>query len=494
MTVDKDKFSRRWILAAMLTGAAAPVWAEAPLTSIRPRRRGAVAKPDVPDASGLIDAASLGGGLGFVVADAATGRVLEALNPTVGQPPASVAKAMTSLFAMEKLGAGHRFSTQLLATGPVSDGRINGDLVLVGSGDPTLSTDHFGDMAAQLAARGVRSVSGRFLVYGGALPAIDQISADQPDYVGYNPAIGGLNLNFNRVNFEWKRVSGDYSVTMDARGERFMPVVDMARMQIAERESPLFTYQQGDGIDRWTVASAALGKGGSRWMPVRHPAIYAGEVCRTLAAAQGIALPVALVVGDVPVGTVLVEHRSDPLHLMLRDMLKFSTNLTAEVVGLASSGAAGLTASAQAMSGWATAAYGIDARFVDHSGLNGASRIAAGDMVRVLAGARANPNGAVLRSILRDVGMRDAAGKAIKGHPVRVLAKSGTLNFVSGLAGYIVPAKGPELAFAIFAADTARRDKLTEAEREKPTGGEAWAKRARRLQGQLISRWAGLYA
>ena len=115
-------------------------------------------------------------------------------------------------------------------------------------------------------------------------------------------------------------------------------------------------------------------------------------------------------------------------------------------------------------------------------------------MVRVLAGARANPNGAVLRSILRDVGMRDAAGKEIKGHPVRVLAKSGTLNFVSGLAGYIVPPKGPELAFAIFAADTARRDKLTEAEREKPAGGEAWTKRARRLQGQLISRWAGLYA
>ena len=478
----------------MLAGVAAPVWAEAPLTSIRPMRRGAAARVEVPDAAGLIAAAKLGGTLGFVVADAASGQVLEALNPTVGQPPASVAKAVTSLFAVEKLGAGHRFSTQILATGPVQAGQVKGDLVLVGSGDPTLSTDHFGDMAARLAAQGVRSVAGRFLVFDGALPAISEISNDQPDHVGYNPAIGGLNLNFNRVNFEWKRVSGDYSVTMDARGERFMPVVDMARMQIAQRDVPLFTYQQGDGIDRWTVASAALGKGGSRWMPVRHPVVYATEVFRTLAAAQGIVLPEARVVDAVPVGTVLVENRSDNLHLMLRDMLKFSTNLTAEVVGLASSGAAGLNASAQAMSGWATAAYGIDARFVDHSGLNGASRISAGDMVRVLAGARANPNGAVLRSILRDVGMRDAAGKEIKGHPVRVLAKSGTLNFVSGLAGYIVPPKGPELAFAIFAADTARRDKLTEAEREKPAGGEAWTKRARRLQGQLISRWAGLYA
>lgn len=478
----------------MLGGVAAPVLADAPLTSIRPMRRGAVARSDVPDAQALIDAAKLGGSLGFVVADAATGRVWESLNPTLAQPPASVAKAMTSLYAVQKLGAGHRFSTQILATGPVTAGRVEGDLVLVGSGDPTLSTDHFGDMAARLAARGVRSVAGRLLVYDGALPAIDQISADQPDYVGYNPAIGGLNLNFNRVNFEWKRVSGSYSVTMDARGERFMPFVDMAQMQIAERESPLFTYQQDDKVDRWTVASAALGNGGSRWMPVRHPAIYAGEVFRTLAVAQGIVLPEVSILGAPPLGTMLVENRSDPLSAILREMLKFSTNLTAEVLGLVSSAAVELATSAQLMSQWAKATYGIDARYVDHSGLNGASRISASDMVRALVGARANPNGAVLRSILRDVGMRDAAGKEIKDHPVRVLAKSGTLNFVSGLAGFIAPPKGPELAFAIFSADTARREKLTEAEREQPPGGEAWVKRARRLQGQLISRWVGLYS
>ncbi len=493
MTLDSNHFSRRWVLGAALSGVAAPLWAEAPLTSIRPVRRGSVSRPDVPDAARLLDAAKLGGVLGFVVADAASGRILEALNPTLPQPPASVAKAMTALFAVEKLGAGHRFSTAVLATGPVTNGKVEGDLVLVGSGDPTLSTDHFGDMVARLAARGLRSVSGRFLVYGGSLPAIDEISADQPDHVGYNPAIGGLNLNFNRVNFEWTRVAGDYSVTMDARGERFMPFVEMAKMQIEQRESPLFTYQPGEGVDRWTVASAALGKGGSRWMPVRHPAIYAGEVFRTLAAAQGLVLPQATASNTVPMGTLLAENRSDALEAMLRDMLKFSTNLTAEVLGLASSGAAGLVASARVMSDWAEATYGIRPRYVDHSGLNGASKISASDMVTTLVRARSNPNGAVLRSILRDVGMRDAKGKAIEGYPVRVLAKSGTLNFVSGLAGYIVPPKGPDLAFAIFAADTARRDKLTEAEREQPTGGEAWVKRARRLQGQLISRWAGLY-
>ena len=487
-------FSRRWILGGLLAGVAAPVWAEAPLTSIRPVRRGVKAAVNVPGADGLIEAAKLGGTLGYVVADLATGRVLEGLNPDLPQPPASVAKAMTTLFAWEKLGVTHRFSTRVLVTGPVNGGQVEGDLVLVGSGDPTLDTDDLGDMAAQLAAAGVRSVAGRYLVYAGDLPSIPEISTDQPDYVGYNPAIGGLNLNFNRVNFEWKRVSGEYSVTMDARGERFVPMVDMARMKIVPRESPLFTYQSGDGVDRWTVAQAALGKGGGRWLPVRHPAEYAAEVFRTLCVAQGISMPEAALTAVRPVGTVLVDHRSDGLNIMLRDMLKFSTNLTAEVMGLTATHAQGLAASAQAMTDWARQTFGITGNYVNHSGLGGATRISAGDMVKTLVRARGTVSGQILPSILREIGMRDAKGRDIKDSAVKVRAKSGTLNFVSGLAGYIQPPKGPELVFAIFAADTARRDRLQEFEREQPEGGEAWTKRARRLQGQLISRWAGVYS
>ena len=66
-------------------------------------------------------------------------------------------------------------------------------------------------------------------------------------HVGYNAAISGLCLNFNRVHFEWKRVSGDWQVAVDARGERFLPTVDMVRVAVASREAPLFTYDPGRG-------------------------------------------------------------------------------------------------------------------------------------------------------------------------------------------------------------------------------------------------------
>ena len=118
-------------------------------------------------------------------------------------------------------------------------------------------------------------------------------------------------------------------------------------------------------------------------------------------------------------------------------------------------------------------------------------------MAQVLAQAEREKRG--LKPILRDVGMKDDTGKVMKGHPVKVLAKSGTLNFVSGLAGHIVPPQssgndGRELVFAIFSGDPERRDAVPVALREDPEGAGGWTKRARRLQGQLINRWAGLYA
>ena len=485
------------MLGALVTAAASPAVGDAPARSPRPLPRPGAAMPAAtqkvaavaaaasPEA--LVDAARLGGRVSYAVLDARTGALLAGRDPSVGQPPASVAKAMTALFALEALGAGHRFVTRLIATGPISNGRLTGDLVLVGAGDPTLTTDALGDLAARMRAAGLREVTGRFLVHAGYLPHIAQISGDQPEHVGYNPAISGLNLNFNRVHFEWRRGKSGWQTAMDARAERFVPQVRMAKVRIVERETPLFTYARQDRVESWTVASAALGKGGSRWLPVRQPEVYAAEVFQTLAAAQGVRLADPQSVGGQPGGTLIAQVASEPLTDVLRDMLRHSTNLTAEVVGLAASGAGNLAGSAGRMSDWLAARFGVKARFVDHSGLGGASRISAADMATVFQ--RARETGA-LRAILREFPIGEGKGKP---QPAQVLAKTGTLNFVSGLAGYVSPPGGRELAFAIFAADTARRDGLSQRERENPAGGPEWTRRARKMQRDLLAHWAAVY-
>ena len=490
--------SRRGLLAAFLASAALPACGEVMNSSPRPKVRGDDAAARDPgtavrsDAEGLVRAADLTGTVGFVLMDAASGAVLEARDETVALPPASVTKAVTALYALEKLGAGRRFTTRVLATGPVQGGVIQGDLVLAGGGDATLQTDQLGDLAARLAKRGVKGVSGRFLFWEGALPRASRIADDQPDQVGYNPALSGLNLNFNRVHFEWKKAGGDWSVAMDARGERFVPKVSMVGMKVARRDNPLFTYQSGQTREDWTVASGALGKGGSRWLPVRLPGLYTADVFRTLARAQGITLPEGQAVGSLPLGDELARVESDQLPEVLRSMLRFSTNITAECAGLAASGAAGVAASGREMTAWARQAFAVNATFVDHSGLGSGSRISALDLGKLLVRAHSDKRG--LKPILRDVGMKDNEGKVIKGHPVKVMAKSGTLNFVSALAGYITPPGGREMIFAIMTGDPARRDAVPVAIRENPPGAEAWTRRSRRLQGQLIARWASLYA
>ncbi len=488
-------FTRRSVLAGLMAGVVSPAFGDAVTTSLRPRGRNGDgdAVPPAGDAASTVAAAKLGGVTGYVVAEVATGRVLEAANAEVPVPPASVTKTITALYALDRLGPSHRFVTRVMAVGQISGGRLTGDLVLVGGGDPTLDSDKLGDLVAALAQTGLREVTGRLIAYAGALPSFDRITEDQPVQVGYNPGLSGLSLNFNRVNFEWTK--GGVTTQMTARGERYVPAVRMAKMRVVDRQAPLFAYAKGPGVEDWSVARGGLGREGSRWLPVRQVANYAAEVFQTLCAAQDIRLPAPQVVQTMPAGArLLVSRQSDELPTILRQMLRFSTNITAETVGLAASGAGGLAASAGAVEAWAKTRLGLQAQLADHSGLGAASRVTAGGMVRALmAGDAMFDNRAPgLRGVLRNIGMRDDQGKEIKGHPTRVVGKSGTLNFVSGLAGFIQPVGGQDLCFAIFSADAARREAVPMGEREDPPGGDAWVRRAHILQARLIRRWSGM--
>lgn len=491
--------TRRTLLTLLLaTAAAGPAIANPPKASLRPILRGG----DIPEAviaapEALIDKAKLGQGrVAYAVADAKSGLLLETRNPAVGTPPASVAKALTALYALDVLGPDYRFETRLMATGATKNGIVQGDLVLAGGGDPTLDTNTLARLAADLKARGVHGVKGDFIVYDGALPRLDQINSDQPEHVSYNPAVSGIALNYNRVHFEWRREAKGYAVTMDARSDKYRPDVAMAHMRIETRRMPVYTYADKGGRDDWTVASGALGKSGARWLPVRKPALYAADVFATMAASHGIELRKPKVADVLPRATVLVTYQSEPLREILRDMLRYSTNLTAEMVGMTASsrrlGRVGsLTASAQEMNGWAQQALGLRApKLVDHSGLGAASALRADDMVKALVQSHKND---VLRPILKQISLRDEKGRPRKDHPIRVDAKTGTLNFVSGLAGYMTAKDGTVLAFAIFAADEKERAGIPRAERERPRGAQSWNTRAKRLQQALIERWGAIY-
>ena len=494
----RQTLTRRALLSSAASLLASAALAGAPERSIRPAarpggvlpmeaRKGPPARPSLED---MITEAELTGDVSVALWDAATGTPVLSRNADVPLPPASVTKALTALYALEILGPSHRFETRILATAPIVDGVLDGDLILAGGGDPTLVTDHMAEIAEALRAMGLREVRGRFGVWGGALPYLEEIDPPQLDYLGYNPAVSGLNLNFNRVHFEWARSGGGWRLTMDARSEKYRPEVVMSRMRLSDRSLPIFDYVDGDTVDEWTVARSALGNGGSRWLPVRKPALYAGDVLGHFIRGQAIKLSAPMRVA-APEGEVIHTHRSAPLTEVLRDMLKFSTNLTAEAVGLAASYArrptlTGHEASARMMTGWLNQTHGTRFRLDDHSGLSDLSRVTANDLVKLWAapGVRAR-----LWPILKDIPILDAERRPLPDYPGTIRAKTGTLNFVTTLSGYQQTAGGRDLAFAILAADLDRRAAGKAAGDEVPNGSITYNTRAKGLQQALLKRW-----
>jgi D-alanyl-D-alanine carboxypeptidase/D-alanyl-D-alanine-endopeptidase (penicillin-binding protein 4) len=101
-----------------------------------------------------------------VIVNPRTHEVRVSLRPEAPVAPASVLKLLTSVVALKTLGPGYRFHTRLLATGPVADGLLRGDLVLAGGGDPTLTRSDLAALARAAASAGVQAVTGNLLLDG----------------------------------------------------------------------------------------------------------------------------------------------------------------------------------------------------------------------------------------------------------------------------------------------------------------------------------------
>lgn len=93
---------------------------------------------------------------------------LAAFNPDAHFNPASVTKLATSLAALDKLGAQHRFRTELRADGTIDarTGELQGDLILVSGGDPSFSIQNAREVGDGLRRLGLRRVSGSLVVIG----------------------------------------------------------------------------------------------------------------------------------------------------------------------------------------------------------------------------------------------------------------------------------------------------------------------------------------
>ena len=136
----------------ILAGALAAAATAAGPVGIEPKLAKALSAPSL----------SLGRTAALAV-DVATGTIVFAHNAALPVAPASNEKIPVSWAALTRLGAGYRFHTEVYGVGARVGPVWDGNLVLKGFGDPTLTTSDLGRLAAVLRGRWIRSVSGRVL-------------------------------------------------------------------------------------------------------------------------------------------------------------------------------------------------------------------------------------------------------------------------------------------------------------------------------------------
>ena len=163
------------------------------------------------------------------------------------------------------------------------DGRVIGDLVLQGGGDPELDTDALAPLAEKLRARGLQSVAGELVADGSLLPQAREITRGQEIDAAYNPSVSGLNLNFNRVHVKWDARKGDELLSVEAAASKLSPRIDTVRVSLASTPgAPLFSFHERDGREVWEMARSAYRGRAARWLPVKGPETYAAEVFRQI--------------------------------------------------------------------------------------------------------------------------------------------------------------------------------------------------------------------
>ena len=148
-----------------------------------------------------------GAAIGFCLLDENGTPLFTSPMATVGMCPASSFKTLTSGAALNLLGLDFRFTTVLAGTSAIQEnGALEGDLILVGGGDPTLLEEDLAKMASEAVAAGLKSVSGRLLVDSSVFPEHPANDFWNWGDIGnaYGAGAYGLNVDHNTLSISFE--------------------------------------------------------------------------------------------------------------------------------------------------------------------------------------------------------------------------------------------------------------------------------------------------
>lgn len=416
--------------------------------------------------------------VGVCVASLDTGAVLYARGADQLLNPASNVKLFTAAAALARLGPEFRFETEVstdAASASLPGGQAQA-LYVRGKGDPSLTTERLHALAADLAHLGLRRVGDLVLDdawFDGVKvgPGYDQEAGDK----AYLAPSSALSLNFNTVAVyvgPGERVGAPGRVEVEP---------DSAYLELVNRT----TTGGPRAARRLVVASVPLPSGRQRilvegrlplrgrtsatWKRIDDPSRYLGETLRRLLEQHGVKVTGRVRPGAAPPDARLLHvAESEPLGVLVRRLQKTSNNFMAEqllkALGAAAAGPPGTWASGVAAVEAFLAELGLPrGAYVmkNGSGLNDANRFSARQVVQLLvAMARRLPLSAEYLAALPVAGRDGTIRTRMEGTEAagQVLAKTGTLDGVVALSGYVETAGRERLAFAVLVNDHGGRN------------------------------------
>jgi D-alanyl-D-alanine carboxypeptidase/D-alanyl-D-alanine-endopeptidase (penicillin-binding protein 4) len=412
------------------------------------------------------------------------GDTLVARNPDVALAPASNMKVLTSAAALHYLGPDYRFTTWVLADGPIVDGVLEGDLILYGTGDPGIADRFFESratvfeqLASELRAAGLREVRGSIVGDGsrfaGELRSPRWEEGDLNEW--YAAPSGALSYNENvvslRVSAGTPGMPPEVGSIPDHTG---LPIRNEGRTTTGPARPRLALLRDDPEAPVEVYGEIAVGSRDVwRQMTITDPALFAAHGFTHVLVEEGIEVggtprsiregrrtPVTeptVLNGSGGAPTVVAVHRSPPLSDYLRAVNQRSHNLYADLIfktiGFEVFGEGSFEAGARAVRAYLSeiGAPMAGVRVYDGSGLAPENRVSTRTLVAVIDAVGRSDAWEAFWESLPEAGDR-TLNRRMRGTPAsgNLRAKTGTINRVSSLSGMVRSADGERLAFSII--------------------------------------------
>lgn len=416
---------------------------------------------------------------GIQILDPATSSVLLEVNPDKTFLPASVLKVVTTSAALEKLGPDFKYRTSVYTNGTIEpDGTVTGDLILVGRGDPNL-TDPYGEifeqpalmeLAEALKGLGIRRIQGDIIgddsyfdsdspVKGWTAQALKSL---------YGSPINALSVNNNVLWVHVRPTKNKQRVIVELEPQTSYFNIRNLAMTGGRRSRRTINVRLIRGTNTIVVSGVLPStKTSSQHVLLEKSAEVAAAILKDELGKQGIEVQGRI--SSIHYGSVsqeeqkawklLAEHQSPPLIRALEIINKKSQNLHAEMLlrtlGAEFKGAGTNEAGLQVVNEFLVDA-GVDSekiRLNDGCGLSRENLITPRFQTSLLQFLSQRYYSDLFRNTLAVSGTDGTLKNRLSATEVRgsIHAKTGTLNGVTTLAGYMTTKSGRNLVFSIFA-------------------------------------------